>query len=310
MIEKGKRMALWSASGLIGALVLYNTGTSSAAHWADRHELRDPETGILVGAEPRNLGPEDSPFALLFIHGFVGAGNNFNTLPDQAAEAGWHVRVMRLPGHGTRASDLKSVEAADLRKAVEQEVLDLQSKHACVVLAGHSMGGALAVLTASGIPVDGLLLGAPYFGITHKWYYGLKPETWVRISSPCIRWVYKGKLFLQVNDKSAKDKIVSYRWIPSKASVTLNEIGGMVNEPEVLKKITCPVILFHATGDIAASYDAARHAFDSMPAKDKTFVDLPRSNHHVFWDFDKDVVARDSIGFLDRIRKTKETGKP
>ncbi|MCC6698871.1 MAG: alpha/beta fold hydrolase [Candidatus Hydrogenedentes bacterium] len=274
------------------------------AWWVEREDERTPRdetTGIMLGAEPRGLGPVDSPNAALFVHGYAGCGNNFNQLPDLLAEKGWRVRVLLLPGHGTSPKDMENVSTDTLVHAVVTETEALAEKHEHVILIGHSMGSALSTITAAQVPVDGLVLGGAYFGVTHHWYYGLRPEKWTVIGSHLVRWVYKGDLFLQVNDRSAKDSIVCYTWLPTHAGLMLNDLGRRVNEASVLDNVTCPVLMLHSRGDVAASPAAAERAFNAMASEDKMLVWLPRSNHHIYWDYDHEQVEREVLEFVGRI---------
>ncbi|MBI4559169.1 MAG: alpha/beta fold hydrolase [Candidatus Hydrogenedentes bacterium] len=267
----------------------------------DARVPRDPETGVMVGAEARELGPADASGAVLFVHGYIGAGNNFADVPEQVAKHGWRVRVMRLPGHGTSPREVENVTAAELLKAVQSELAGLRKDCKKVVLVGHSMGGTLCTLAAAEEPVDALILAAPYFAVTYHWYYGLRPETWARAAARLARWGYKGKLFVQVNRKEAKDDIVSYTWAPTRTMLTLSELGAQAQDPETLKLVTCPVLLLHGRGDVAASPQAAEKAFEAMGSTNKQAVWLERSNHHVFWDYDAKEVAEEVLAFLDSI---------
>ncbi len=271
----------------------------------DRHTARDPDTGVILGAESRDLGPEDAPQAALFVHGFAGSGNNFRQVPDMLAEDGWRVRVLLLPGHGTSPKDLETVSADELIDTVVNEAAALREKHGKVILIGHSMGGALSTIAATQVPVDGIVLGGAYFGVTDRWYYGLRPEKWTDIGSHIFRWVYKGDLFLQVNDRSVKDDIICYTWLPTKAGVMLNELGRRVNDPAVLDNVTCPVLMLHSHGDVAASPEAAEQAFNAMASTDKQLVWLPRSNHHIYWDYDHEQVENEIEKFAAAIAGTE-----
>ena len=119
---------------VVAFVVGCNTLAGRLAVRANNRAPRNPDTGILIGAEPRDLGPVDAPVAVLFVHGFVGAGNNFADLPDRVAAEGSRVRVMRLPGHGTSPHDLKRVTADELLMAVFGEIEALR--------AGPRPGGA------------------------------------------------------------------------------------------------------------------------------------------------------------------------
>ena len=267
---------------------------------SDARAPRDPETGLLEGAEPRDLGPKDAPGAVLLVHGFLGAGQNFGELPEALAEHGWRARAMLLPGHGTSPRDLETVDADELVDAVFAEAQALANEHGNVVLIGHSMGGALCTLAAAQGHADGLVLVAPYFEVTHRWYYILPPEQWIRIGSPIVRWVYKGQMLIQVNRPEAKDKILSYEWAPTRAGRTLAELGERARASECLDRVTCPVLLLHSHGDEASSPEAAEKAWEGMASTDKRIAWFDRSNHHLFFDYDREEVVAEILTFLDQ----------
>ncbi len=175
-----------------------------------------------------------------------------------------------------------------------------------MALIGHSMGGALITLAAAEGSGDALVLLAPYFAVTRKWYYGLAPETWSRITSPCIRWVYKGDVFKQVNRKEVRDQFVSYRWVPVKSAVMLSRIALQARDPAVLDAVTQPLLLIHARGDNAASPKAAEIAFQAIASTDKSLVWLERSNHVIAWDYDHEIVRETILSFLSRVAPVAE----
>ena len=267
---------------------------------ADRNAPRNPQTGIMLGAEAADLGPVDAPGVVLFVHGFVGAGNNFADLPERLATLGWRVRVMRLPGHGTSPRDMLDLTADKLLDAVRQELRTLQGRYGKVIVIGHSMGGTLSTLAVAEDGADGLVLGAPFFGVTSHWYYILEPETWTRLARPFLPWIYKGQIFLQVNRKEARPEIVSYAWIPHHGLMILYELGRRARDVATLAKITCPVLVIHARGDVAASIEADREAYDAMASTQKQAVWLTRSNHHIFWDYEREEVMHAVETFVGR----------
>ncbi len=285
-------------------------GTTRRVRRDDARMPRDPATGIMVGAAPRSIGPEDARRAVLFVHGFGGCGNNFHTLPDLVAAAGWRVRVMLLPGHGRSPLDFERTPAEAMIQAVVQEIQALRNAHDIVVTVGHSMGGALATIAAGQTPLDGLILGAPYFGITRQWYYVLPPERWIAALSPFIRWVYADPGRQPVKRREISREIVSYRWRSSRAGVTAMDIAARAAAPETLRAITCPVLLLHAIGDRIASPDAARCVFGSIPSRWKRAVWLENSDHVIFWDYDREKVAEEILSFLDRIETSRHTPAP
>ena len=309
LIRKLRKPAIALAIGA-GILIVYNLIMGAmSARWNDA-QPRDPETGILIGAEELDLGPESAEAAVLLVHGFVGGSNNFGELPALLADEGYRVRAMRLPGHGTTPEDFADTPSSQFSLAVLRELRALKKEHQRVYLVGHSMGGALAALAAAIEPVDGLVLAAPYFGVTYQWYYVLPPETWTKLTAPFVKWVYKSRPFIRVNRAEAKDEILSYVWIPAQGSVTLIEIGESVNDPFVLEQIACPVVLMHGTDDFAASPEAAAKAFEQIASDDKTLTWYDRSDHHLFWDYDREEVIAQTVGFVNRLEgRSSETAE-
>lgn len=266
----------------------------------ERETPRVPGTDIMQGAEPRELGPEDTDKALLMVHGFVGTPNNFADLPDRIAAEGWRVRVMLLPGHGTRPHDFENTTAEALEQAVVDELAAMRERYKQVVLLGHSMGGALATLAAARIAPDKLILVSPYYAVTHHWYYVLRPETWARLLRPLVRWIYRSEDMQPVNQVEMRANICSYQWMPTKGALTAIGLAACARQIRMLQGITMPVLLIHARKDSITDPKAAAEVFRVLPAKDKKAVWLDLSDHIVFWDYDRERVIEAVKDFLDR----------
>ena len=299
------RLLLYSAVAVVLLCVGCRILTNRLVTKEDQRAPRDPATGILIGAEPRELGQPKSEMAVLLVHGFIGSGNNFNDLPDRLAEQGWRVKVMLLPGHGTSPYDFEQTSADELLDAVRAELAALQARHSRVVLVGHSMGSTLCALIASEMHVDGLVVSSPYFAVTYRWFYVLPAETWTRISSPFVRWLRRSRFLVQVNRKEIRDQIVAYKWSSLRSTLMLIELGGRANSPEVLGQVTCPVLLIHSHGDMAASPKATSEAFQKIGSDDKRAVWLQNSNHLIYWDFEREQVAAEIIEFIADVETSK-----
>lgn len=294
-VEKPRRRQLPRALVVmagIGTLLMaiwlgYAFVTDALVTRSDRMMPRDEDTGIGLGAEPVDLGPEDAETAALLIHGFIGGSDTFADLPERLANEGVRVRAMLLPGHGTSPRDFEKTNEQEMLRAVVKELERLKTHHENVVLVGHSMGAALAVIAGAERGVDGLVIGGGFFGVTYYWYYILPAEAWGHLTSPFVRWTPKTDAFIQVNREEVKDEIFTYRWVPAKGTLTLFDIGRRAKSEVVLENVTCPVLMLHGRDDRAASGRQAQKAFEKMVSKDKEFVWLERSNHHVFWDYDQ-----------------------
>jgi alpha-beta hydrolase superfamily lysophospholipase len=272
---------------------------------SDQRVERTP-AGIMVGAEERDLGSPNAAGVVVFVHGHLGAGDNFGDLPDRVAAAGWRARVMRLPGHGTHPWDHESITTGDMIEAVRTEVKAMISEHEKVVLVGHSMGATISTMIASEEELDGVVLGAPYYRVPYHWYYVLPPETWARVVAYPCRWVYKGKVFMQVKWDCSEVNITSYEWAPTKSVVMLTQLGSDAAAPGVPENVHAPVLWLHAPDDAAACNGAASSVMERLPHPPR-HVTLPQSNHLIFVDNDREMVD-DAV--LDFLREIGESDKP
>jgi len=101
------------------------------------------------------------PRAVLGLHGYMGYPGELYYPAERLQKAGFTVSVPRLPGHGTSGDDFNLSSGRQwLRKALDS-YLELSSEHEEVYVMGHSMGGLLALLTASVFPVKKIALMAP-----------------------------------------------------------------------------------------------------------------------------------------------------
>ena len=255
--------------------------------------------GVVEGEETAVYGDSSSGKAALLIHGFIGGPSNFGDLPGRLTESGWCVYVLRLPGHGTRSRDLIDVTAEMHRKAVADFCDSLRAEFDSLALVGHSMGGTLSLLTAAEHPVDCLVLAAPYLDVTRKWYYLLPPETWISMLEPVVQWTYKSDNFIQLNRREAVSDVFSYDWVPMQAFVTLRELGDCAGQESIAQAVLCPTLIIHAKHDQAADPASSQRLIHDIGAKDKEIMWLNQSNHHLFYDYDREYVISSIVEFLE-----------
>lgn len=115
-------------------------------------------------------GPEHRDFILtgerpaaLLVHGYPGTPYEMRPLAETLHERGWTCRGILLPGFGAQIESLPQRRWTEWREAVIEALSDLRRDHAPLLLIGHSMGGAVTLTAAARLPVDGLILLAPYW---------------------------------------------------------------------------------------------------------------------------------------------------
>ena len=106
---------------------------------------------VVAGAESwSHVGTRDA--GVLVIHGFTGNPSSMRELAQSCADAGFHVELPRLSGHGTAVADMIPTRWADWSTDAERALATLSARCSTVVVAGLSMGGALTLWLASRHP--------------------------------------------------------------------------------------------------------------------------------------------------------------
>ena len=289
--------------GFIIAVVLglgYSFGADMLVTRYIKEVPRNPETGVMLGFEPIERGDKDSTKAVLMVHGFIGAPDCFNELPDAVAEAGWYVHSMLVPGHGTTPRDFETTSAQDMIDGVQVELAALQAEYETVVIVGHSMGGALSALATAELQPQGLVLVAPLFGSKAPVPMAVV-RTCARVVAPVLRWIPGRPGGAPVALKENRSKILHYSWIPMQGAISTLAVEELANTPEVLDKIQCPVLLMHSTGDFVTSAKKSQKAVEAMASEDKTVVIFNKSNHVINWDYDADAAKEAVVKFLGKV---------
>ena len=286
---------------VIVALVLFNFITDHRVSRYEANAAREPGTPYLEGMAPRTLGPADADKAVLFVHGFIGAQSNFAQLPDAVAESGWHVETMRLPGHGTSPRDFERTTADELEAGVLDAVRALKADYETVVIVGHSMGGALSTLVAAQEPVDGLVLCAPYFGLTYQRILGINTNWLAKRTALVIRWLPGRPGNGPVAKPSGRAHIDCYGWIPTAGTLTALEVSERANREAVLGTVTGPVFAIHSRNDSVTSHEATAEALKKITSASVQTTWLERSDHVIFWDYEAEQVTKEIVTFLKEL---------
>lgn len=148
----------------------------------EKRIMRRPD-GLLPGAASFRVG--DGPVAVLFIHGFADTPCVWQRMAKRLAAKGpFTCRALRLTGSAEPAARAKKQSLQLWRAQIADELVRLRETHTEVWLAGHSMGGALALDAALRHPdmVAGVAAFAPLITVSRKRSPLLPPDVWFRIA--------------------------------------------------------------------------------------------------------------------------------
>ncbi|MDD4621602.1 MAG: alpha/beta hydrolase [Kiritimatiellae bacterium] len=170
-------LALWLGINLLHA------GWVGARRLLWGRRVRREKGGLLEGARSYSIGK--GPVAVLFIHGFADTPHLWRRVATRLAATGsFTCRAMRLPGSGEPADTARLQSLRRWRASVADELTKLRAGHETVWIAGHSMGGALALDAAIRMPdmVDGVVVFAPLIEVSRRRSPLLPPAVWFAVA--------------------------------------------------------------------------------------------------------------------------------
>ncbi|MFI5245501.1 MAG: alpha/beta hydrolase, partial [Gemmatimonadales bacterium] len=177
----------------------------------------------------------------LLIHGFAGTPPELRRLGETLAANGFRCYAPLLPGHGTTPQDLERTRWQDWAKCVAIAFDDLAAECETVVVAGQSMGGALALdLAAHDLRVRAVAaLAAPI------WLSGPLPPL-LPLIKRVVRWHQAGD-DVDLWYPDAVDELHSYGLRPTRSIDELRRLCAAVRKE--LAEIRAPVLVVHGERD-------------------------------------------------------------
>jgi carboxylesterase len=241
--------------------------------------------------QPWTLG--DGPRGALLIHGFAGTPPELRRLGEMLAEHGFRCHAPVLPGHGTTPQELERTRWQDWAKCVSDAFDELSAECSDVVVAGQSMGGALALnLAARDLRVSAVAsLASPI------WLSGPIPPL-LPIIKRVVRWHRAGD-DVDLWHPGAVEELYSYGLRPTRSINELRRLCAVVRDQ--LPEIRAPVLVLHGerdrTIDPRCAYEISRRLIGSSAVELQM---LPRSGHAISVDVDRDTVNADVLAWFER----------
>jgi len=193
---------------------------------------------------------------------------------------------------------MAGVTGEQLLASARDHYRDMRALYGDVALIGFSMGGTIAMILASEEPPERMVLVAPFCDVCHKWYYGLRAQTWWRLLSPFVQYVVRPPGLTRLNRPDGRDRIVAYRAYPATALGALMEIRRRARTDVVPGTLAMPVLLVHSSADETCSWTAARRVVAQMPRAVLPEAGFHRSNHHLLHDHERAEAVAEIVRFL------------
>jgi carboxylesterase len=240
---------------------------------------------------PWRLG--DGRRGALLIHGFAGTPPELRRLGETLAANGFRCHAPVLPGHGTTPRELEQTRWQDWAESVEVAFDELASTCDDVVVAGQSMGGALALnLAARDLRVRAVAaLAAPI------WLSGpLAPL--LPVIKRVVRWHRAGD-DVDLWHPDAVEELHSYGIRPTRSIDELRRLCAAVRKQ--LAEIRAPVLVLHGERDRSIDPRCAREIARRLIGSEAVELRLlPRSGHAISVDVDRDIVNAEILRWFER----------
>ena len=130
---------------------------------------------------------KDAPRGIaILIHGLSDTAFAMRDLAATLSKQCFEARALLLPGHGTRPADLMAVDQRDWLSHVEAALKQARTESSFVVVAGFSLGAALALTAAAQSPgqVDAVIGFAPAYRIRSNFL--ARQASWIAAFRPWL----------------------------------------------------------------------------------------------------------------------------
>lgn len=226
----------------------------------------------------------------LLIHGLSGNPADLRPLADELIARGYSVSVPLLPGHGPTPEGTGPATARDWMHAVARACDTLAATCDEVIIAGHSMGGLLAMAEAvRRAPSALVLLGVPtsigdwrtrflplakYFV---RWWY---PLAGVDFRDPEVRErMLEQAAGVDLDDPAVQQQIRRSVRIPTNAIDHFVRL--MRRTRPLMRRITVPTLIVHGRRDTTALPACAEEVYRELRSTNKKLVWFDGAGHQL-----------------------------
>lgn len=236
---------------------------------------------------PSDAGPTRP--SCLVLHGLGGGAYELSPIIEALEAEGLPVSVPVLPGHEGPGPIMPSSSWRDWAAAVTAAYDDLSARGAPVVVIGFSTGATLALHLAGRRPVARQILLAPFLAIRFSHLIPIPPATYLRYIARLIPDLRRRPP--AVRDREARRQIATsscFRTFSLGATLSALELIDEVRP--IVPKIEVPTLIIQGRRDTVVEPRNATWLHDNIGATRKALVVLPRSDHLLAFDRDREEV--------------------
>ncbi|MDR3621879.1 MAG: alpha/beta fold hydrolase [Paludisphaera borealis] len=244
----------------------------------------------------REAKPDRRP--CLILHGLGGGPYELQPLTEAVAASGREVRAPVLPGHDGPGPAMPSSSWPDWTRCAEAWYDDTASETAPAAVVGFSTGAMIALHLASRRKVDRLILLAPFLAIRHTSRLPFQPVSLLRVLA---RWTpeipRRGPAVRDPEMRRWASSLDRFRTFNLHAAVSALEFIEEVKP--LIAAVDAPVLIVQGRLDSVVEPSGAAWLHGRLTTARSRLIELPRSDHLVALDKDRESLIDAVLAFLD-----------
>jgi carboxylesterase len=248
----------------------------------------------IIGAEPWSHNGTCTS-GVLVVHGFTGSPGSVRGVAQACADAGFHVELPQLKGHGTDIADMLETHWSDWSADTETAYQTLRRRCDRIVVIGLSMGGTLTLWLAAHHPeVVGIVCINPLAQpLADEMLAGLKAlvdegiETIASIGS-------------DISDPLAKE--ISYDSTPTAPLLSLF-VDGVSDIATRYPAIQVPMLLLNSVTDHVVDPRQSDYLVERYGGTVERVM-LEHGYHVATQDYDKLIINEKAVAFARRVTES------
>ena len=248
-----------------------------------------------VGA-PIILYDPEFDTGLVFSHGYMAAPREIQTLANYLFERGINVYVPRLRGHGSDPKALLNVSAEDWETDFQRAFTAMRQVNNKVFIGGFSTGGLLALIHAAQYQVDGVIVINSALKLHDLRVSYVVPT--LHFFNEMISHLKAKGILEWIDNSHTEQPAVNYHKHPLASVSQLERV--MSKTFKLLTKIVDPILIIQGDNDPTVKRESAKLIYDSVSAKDKQLMILPRDKHSILADEKHEEVFEAVYHFIER----------
>ena len=228
--------------------------------------------------------------ACLLLHGLGGGVYAMQWLGEVLHRQGWTVMGINYPGHDRPSTKMPSSTWDEWFDHIEQSYLSLAKEYNTITVIGFSTGCPLGIHLANRQPVSRLVLLCPYLDIRYRWYYGFRLERYIQSIGQLIETVPRLRLPIADSDMEKLASEVAFFKTFNLSAVRSAIAGIETHVKPHLAKISIPTFIIQAERDSVVDPAGAERIYQTIQSQEKELVWLPKSDHVVTLDLEREQV--------------------